>query len=119
MRISDWSSDVCSSYLVAYTTRLQLQLAYDISVLYGVPLDTSDPDDLWKLVRIAFTIKSGEFVREGVLKTVPAMMRPLIKRFYSKSALAAAKGFPVVGKYLLQRTVIKVGIPLEIGRAHV
>src|SRR3546814_6532423 len=98
-----------SSDLVAYTNRLQLHLAYDISVLYGVPLDTSDLDDLWKLVRIAFTIKSGEFVREGVLKTVPAMMRPLIKRFYSKSALAAAKGFPVVGKYLLQRNVIKVG----------
>src|SRR3546814_9798218 len=39
-------------------------------------------------------------------------MRPLIMRCYSKSALAAAKVFPVVGKYLLQRNVIKVGIPL-------
>jgi hypothetical protein len=91
---------------VAYTTQLQLRLAYDISVLYRVPLDTSDPDDLWKLIRIAFTIKSGEVVREGVLKTVPAMMRPVIKRFYSKSVLNAAKGLPFVGKYLLQRNVI-------------
>ncbi len=97
---------------VAYTTQLQLRLAYDISVLYRVPLDTSDPDDLWKLIRIAFTIKSGEVVREGVLKTVPAMMRPVIKRFYSKSVLNAAKGLPFVGKYLLQRNVIKIGIPL-------
>lgn len=30
----------------------------------------------------------------------------------SKGVLAAAKGLPVVGKFLLQRTVIKVGIPL-------
>lgn len=97
---------------VAYTTQLQLRLAYDISVLYRVPLDTSDPDDLWKLIRIAFTIKSGEVVREGVLKTVPAMMRPVIKRFYSQSVLNAAKGLPFVGKYLLQRNVIKIGIPL-------
>lgn len=57
---------------VAYITRLQLRLAHDIAVLYRVPLDTSDPDDLWKLIRVAFTIKSGEAVREGVVKVVPA-----------------------------------------------
>ncbi len=97
---------------LAYTTRLQLHLAYDISVLYRVPLDTTNPDDLWKLIRVAFTIKSGEVVREGVLKTVPPMMRPVIKRYYSKGVLNAAKGLPFVGKYLLQRNAIKVGIPL-------
>lgn len=97
---------------VAYTSRLQLRLAYDISVLYGVPLDTSDPDDLWKLIRIAFTIKSGEVVSEGAIKAVPFVLRPLIRRFYSKGVLSAAKGFPVVGKFLLQRNVIKIGIPL-------
>lgn len=97
---------------LAYTTRLQLHLAYDISVLYRVPLDTTNPDDVWKLIRVAFTIKNGEVVSQGVLKTVPAMMRPLIKRFYSKEVLNAAKGLPFVGKYLLQRNAIKVGIPL-------
>lgn len=97
---------------VVYTTQLQLRLAYDVSVLYRVPLDTSDPDDVWKLIRIALTIKSGEIAREGVIKMVPAMVRPLIKRYYSKSVLTAAKSLPVVGKYLLQRNVIKIGIPL-------
>jgi hypothetical protein len=97
---------------VAFVTQLQLRLAYDISVLYRVPLDLSDPEDMWKLIRVAFTIKGGEFIREGVIKIVPAMMRPLIKRFYSRAVLTAAKGLPFVGKFLLQRTVIKVGIPL-------
>ena len=97
---------------VAFTTRLQLRLAHDIAVLYRVPLDTSDPDDLWKLIRVAFTVKSGEALREGVVKAVPALMRPVIKRFYAGPVLAAAKGFPVVGKHLLQRNVIKIGIPL-------
>jgi hypothetical protein len=97
---------------VAFTTRLQLRLAYDIAVLYRIPLDTSDPDDLWKLIRVAFTVKSGEAVREGVVKVVPALVRPLIKRVYAGPVLAAAKGFPVVGKHLLQRNVIKIGIPL-------
>ncbi|MFJ9356951.1 hypothetical protein [Streptomyces mirabilis] len=97
---------------VAFTTQLQLRLAYDISVLYRVPLDVHDPEDLWKLIRVAFTIKSGEAAREGVVKAVPALVRPLAKRFYSGSALTAGKALPVVGKHLLQRNVIKIGIPL-------
>jgi hypothetical protein len=97
---------------VAFITQLQLRLAYDLSVLYRVPLDVSDPEDLWKLIRVAFTIKGGEVVREGAVKVVPAMMRPLIKSFYSGSVLAAARGLPFVGKFLLQKTVIKIGIPL-------
>ncbi|MEV7646844.1 hypothetical protein [Arthrobacter sp. NPDC089319] len=97
---------------VAFLTQLQLRLAYDVAVLYRIPLDLSDPEDMWKLIRVAFTIKSGEVVREGVVRVVPAMMRPLIKRFYSRGVLAAARGLPVVGKFLLQRNMIKIGIPL-------
>jgi tellurite resistance protein len=97
---------------VAYITRLQLHLAYDVAVLYRVPLDLSDPEDMWKLIRVAFTIKGGEVVREGVVKVVPVMVRPLIKSFYSKSVLSAGRALPLVGKYLLQRNVIKIGIPL-------
>ncbi|MER6064108.1 hypothetical protein ABT167_23590 [Streptomyces sp. NPDC001792] len=97
---------------VAFLTQLQLRLAYDISVLYRVPLDVHDPEDLWKLIRVAFTIKSGEAAREGVAKAVPALVRPLVKRFYSGSVLTAGKALPVVGKSLLQRNVIKIGIPL-------
>lgn len=97
---------------VAFITQLQLRLAYDVAVLYRVPLDLSDPDDMWKLIRVAFTIKGGEVVREGVVKAVPVIMRPVIKRFYAGAVLHAAKGLPFVGKFLLQRNVIKIGIPL-------
>ncbi|MFF4690140.1 hypothetical protein [Streptomyces sp. NPDC001307] len=97
---------------VAFISQLQLRLAYDISVLYRVPLDVHDPEDLWKLIRVAFTIKSGEAAREGVAKAVPALVRPLVKRFYSGSVLNAGKALPVFGKHLLQRNVIKIGIPL-------
>ncbi|MEU8727808.1 hypothetical protein AB0C68_00270 [Streptomyces tendae] len=97
---------------VAFVTQLQLRLAYDIAVLYRVPLDVHDPDDLWKLIRVALTIKSGEVANKTVSKAVPVMVRPLIKRFYSKSVLAAGRALPIVGKHLLQRNVIKIGIPL-------
>lgn len=97
---------------VAFITQLQLRLAYDISVLYRVPLDVNDPEDLWKLIKVALTIKSGEAANKTVSKAIPVMVRPLVKRFYSKSALAAGRALPVVGKHLLQRNVIKIGIPL-------
>jgi hypothetical protein len=105
---------------LAFITQLQLRLAYDVAVLYQVPLDLSDPEDLWKLIRVAFTIKSGAVVREGTLKAVPAFTRPLIKRYYSGAVLIFARELPFVGKYLLQRNVIKftipgVGIPLAFG----
>jgi tellurite resistance protein len=97
---------------VAFITQLQIRLAYDVAVLYRVPLDLADPTDLWKLIRVAFTIKGGEFVREGAIKVVPLAVRPLVKKFFSGPVLTAAKGLPVVGKFLLQRNVIKIGIPL-------
>lgn len=97
---------------LAFLTQLQLRLAYDIAVLYRVPLDVNDPDDMWKLIRVAFGIKGGELVGEGLLKLVPGALRFFIKKFYSGAVLTAARGLPYVGKFLLQRTVIKVAIPL-------
>lgn len=106
-----------------FTSQLQLRLAYDISVLYRVPLDLSDPEDLWKLIRIAFVIKGGEAGRGAVGKGVSILVRPIVKKIFSGSTLAAAKSLPVVGKYLLQRSVIKfaipaVGVPLSMAVNH-
>lgn len=97
---------------VAYLSQLQMKLAHDISVLYGVPLDINDPEDLWKLIRVAFSVKGGEFLRGGAAKMAPAFVRPLLKRYYSRGVLAAAKTLPVVGRHLLQRSVIKFAMPL-------
>lgn len=97
---------------VAFISQLQLRPAYDVSVLYRVPINVHDPEDLWKLIRVAFTIKSGEAANKTVTKAIPVMVRPLVKRFYSGSVLTAGKALPVVGKHLLQRNVIKIGIPL-------
>lgn len=97
---------------LAYISQLQLRTAYDIAVLYGVNLDLDDPQDLWKLIRVSFSIKGGELAREGAIVIVPAMMRPLIKRIFSGPVLAAAKGLPFVGKFLLQRNLIKFAIPV-------
>lgn len=95
-----------------YTSYLQVRLAYDLAVIYGVPLDMNDPEDLWKLVRIAFVIKSGEAGSSALLRGVPAAVRPTLKKIFSGSTLRAVQSLPVIGKQLLQRNIIKFGIPL-------
>lgn len=97
---------------LTYLSQAQIKLAYDISVLYQVPLDLENPDDLWKLVRIAFSIKIGEGAGLAAVKGVPAVIRPVLKKYYARGVLASAKALPVIGKHLLQRNVIKFAIPV-------
>ncbi|MFE6054059.1 hypothetical protein ACFQ6N_25180 [Kitasatospora sp. NPDC056446] len=95
---------------LTYITQLQMRLAHDIAVIYRIPLDVDDPEDMMKLVRVAFGIKAGEVAR-GSLKFVPGLVRQVLKKYYSGPVLAAAKSLPFVGKHLLQRSIIKFGIP--------
>lgn len=97
---------------LAYLSQAQLKLAYDISVLYRVPLDLEDPDDLWKLIRIAFSVKVAEGAGLVAVKGIPAVVRPLVKKYYARGFLAAAKTLPVIGRYLLQRNVMKFAVPV-------
>lgn len=97
---------------LVYASQLQLRLSYDIAVLYGVPLDLEDPEDLWKLIRIAFAIQVGEDAGNALLKGIPSVVRPVIKAIFSGSRLTAVKSLPGIGKYLLQRNIIKISIPV-------
>jgi hypothetical protein len=106
-----------------FLSHLQLRLAHDISVLSGVPLDLSDPEDLAKLLRVAFAVKLSEAGRGAVGKGVPALVRPLISRIFRGGAEAGARSVPVLGRYLLQRNLLKfsvpaVGVPLSMAVNH-
>jgi uncharacterized protein (DUF697 family) len=97
---------------MTYVTRLQLRLAYDMSVLYGIRIDPDDPEDMWKLIRVALTINGGEMTRSGASRVVPALVRPLVRKYFSGATRVAAQSLPVVWRHLLVRNVIKVGIPV-------
>ncbi|OLT28356.1 hypothetical protein BJF79_11025 [Actinomadura sp. CNU-125] len=104
---------------LTYISQLQMRLAHDIAVIYQIPLDVNDPEDMLKLIRVAFGIKAGEAVRSGVTKFVPGLVRQVLKKYYSGPVLAAAKSLSFVGKHLLQRNIIKfaipgIGVPLTI-----
>lgn len=103
-----------------FITQLQLRLAYDIAMLYRIPMDLDDPDDMWKLIKVAFVIKAGESARSAAAKGVPPLLRPLIRKIFSGPVLAAGRSLPIIGKYLLQRNIVKfaipaIGIPLSGG----
>ncbi len=95
---------------LTFITQLQMRLAHDIAVLYRIPLDVNDPEDMMKLIRVALGIKAGEVARTS-MRFVPGVVRQVIKKYYSGPLLAAAKSLPFVGRHLLQRNVIKFGIP--------
>ncbi|MFY1692827.1 hypothetical protein [Plantactinospora sp. WMMB782] len=96
---------------MAVLSQLQIRLAYDIAAIYRIPLNVDDPEDLWKLVRVAFAIKTGEVARTGATKFVPGVVRQVVKKYYSGAVRESAMALPYVGQHLLQRNVIKFGIP--------
>lgn len=97
---------------LTFTSQLQLRLAYDMAVLYGVPIDMNDPEDLIDLLKVAFGIKAAELARDALAKLGPEAVRQGVKGVFKGAALEFLKALPVVGKYLLQRNIIKFAIPL-------
>lgn len=97
---------------LGYTSLLQLRLAYDISVIYGKPLSYDDPEDLYDLLVLAFGIKAGEVFSQSLQKLSPEAVRILIKNTVKGSSLKWLQAIPVVGKFLLQRNLIKMAIPV-------
>lgn len=95
-----------------WTSRLQLRLAWDLAVLYGRPINIDDPEDLYELFQVAFGIKAAETFKESVGKLTPEAVRQGVKAVASGARLQWLKALPVVGKYLLQRNLIKLAIPV-------
>jgi len=94
-----------------YLTTLQLRLAYDMGVLYGKPADIEDPEDLYDLLRVAFGVKATEVAASAINKAAPEVVRQGVKAAVKGATLQSLKALPVIGKHLLRRNLIKIGIP--------
>jgi hypothetical protein len=102
-----------------YMSNLQLRLAYDIAVISGVPQDLEDPEDLWKLIRVAFVIQGRAARWEALGRKAPMAVRPILQKVFAGDPAAAARSLPAMGRFLLQRHLLKfaipgVGVPLSI-----
>lgn len=102
-----------------FLSNLQLRLAYDIAVIYGVPPDLQDPEDLWRIIRVAF-LSSGRPTRwESLANGAPLTVRPLLLKILASDPSATAASLPAMGRLLLQRSALKfavpgLGVPLSI-----
>jgi tellurite resistance protein len=94
-----------------FVSSLQLRLAYDIAVIRGVPLDLEDPEDLWRLITVAF-LAPGEPTRwQALARSAPVAVRPILLRVLSGDPAAASRSLPAMGRFLLQRSVLKFAVP--------
>ena len=65
---------------VAVLIRLQLHLAYDLFVLYSLPVNTEDPEQMQEIVAVAFGIKSTEVAGQAIQKIIPQLAPTLLRR---------------------------------------
>ena len=94
-----------------FMSNLQLRLAYDMAVISGVPLDLDDPEDLWRLIRVAFVIDGRATRWEELANRAPSFVRPVLVNVFNGDPAAAAKSLPAMGRFLMQRHVVKFAIP--------
>lgn len=92
-------------------SRVQLRLAYDLSVLYGHPVDLDDPEDLYAFIRVAFGVKAAESLQNAVLKLAPEAARQGATYIFRGATLHWVQALPVVGQHLLKRNIAKMAIP--------
>jgi hypothetical protein len=92
-------------------SRVQLRLAYDLSVLYAHPVDLDDPEDLYGFIRVAFGVKAAESLQNAVLKLAPEATRQGATHMFRGATLHWVQALPVVGQHLLKRNIAKLAIP--------
>ena len=88
-----------------FLSNLQLRLAYDIAIISGVPLDLEDPEDLWRLIRLAFVLQ-GRATRWEALgrKAPPWRCRPSLLKIFTSDPAAAERSLPAMGDYCCSGT---------------
>lgn len=104
---------------IAVLARLQLHLAYDLFVLYGLPVNVEDPEQMQEVVSVAFGIKSTEIAGQALQKIIPQLAPALLrktmrnglmrKRFQEWFAQRILRKF--ARKYLAEGALVRVIVP--------
>jgi uncharacterized protein (DUF697 family) len=104
---------------VTVLIRLQLHLAYDLFVLYGLPVNTEDPEQMEEIVKVAFGIKSTEVAGQAIQKMIPQLapallrknMRKGLARKKFKEWIAHKLTWKFANKYFAEGALIRVIVP--------
>ncbi len=102
---------------VLYTVRLQLRLTYDLHLVYGIPLDANNPEELIQLFSVVYGIKAAEVGGLGIKAYGPEVVRAQLFRLIHgntpaiQAAVSTVLG-PQIAKHVTQKAIIKTAVPI-------
>lgn len=105
---------------VAFLIRIQLHLAYDLFMLYGLPINVDDPEQMQEIMQVAFGIKGAELTGQTLQKVIPqvapkflrkSMRTGLIRRRFQAS-VAKKISWKFARKYFGEGVLIKALVPV-------
>jgi len=103
---------------ILYTTRLQVRLIYDLSIVYGDPIDLNDPEQLYRAFMLAYGV-SAVSANAGTVAAVAGaeVVRAQAYRFITgKTPIIQAAAIkvlgPRIGGMITRKAILKVAVPV-------
>lgn len=102
---------------VLYTVRLQLRLAFDLHLVYDIPLAADDPEELTRLFAVVYGVKAAEVGGLGLKALGPEVARAqLFRLIHGNTPLIRAAAGRVLGpriaKQVTQKAILKTAVPI-------
>lgn len=96
-----------------YLSRIQMRLVLDMTVVYDMPLDPDDPEDILMIFGYALGVAPAEILGKGVQVAAKGATEYAIKKYVSNSTrIAILNAGKKIGVKILQGTIIKYGVPV-------
>jgi uncharacterized tellurite resistance protein B-like protein len=102
---------------ILFTTRLQVRLVYDISTVYGYPIELSDPEELMRAFSMAYGVSyaaggGGAVVKYLTPEVARAQLRALTLGHTAAIQAAFRAISPRIGSKITQKAILKAAVPL-------
>lgn len=91
---------------IATLTYFQINMIYDLSLIYGKPIDLNDPEESYKILMLALGIKASEMLNVGIEIGAKQGGRIAVEKAGKRVVLnQAQKLLEVAGVKIAQRTI--------------
>jgi tellurite resistance protein len=102
---------------VLFTIRLQLRLVFDIHLLYGIPLDAGDSEDLLGIFAIVYGVKLADIGGVAAKTLGPEVIRAQLFRLIHgntkliQQAVSRVMG-PRIARRVTQKAILRTAVPV-------
>lgn len=104
---------------LAYTVRRQVQMVYDLFLIYDLPVDLHNPDDLWRVFLLGIGAKRGETSVKSLRAVAPLLLANRARDLVGDELIRkpvqrwAARGLyrQLARRYLAESFLLKMVVP--------